>query len=145
MAVTWGVTIRHRESETTVLYPAEVIDDEDIHPDGIRTNHRDHSNHVSSHMRGWNFTTDLYRILEHAVAAYRTRRRGPEPDPRGAVSALYREKPARSSAEVLAVVRELYANLPQEFRTVEPVSGDIYKDRFAFQGQTASVRSCPRC
>lgn len=136
VAVTWGVTIRQRESETTVLYPAEVTDDDEIHADGIKMGEGNSAYGSNiSHMRGWNFTTDLYRVLEHAVAAYRARRRGSEPDPCGAVSALYRDSPGRSSAEVLAVIRGLHAGLPPQFRVVEPLTGDPRKDRFGFQGR----------
>lgn len=81
---------------------------------------------------GWNFTNDLYRILEHSLDQLRQRR---NPNDTSAVSALYANRTGPSPAEVLSVVDELYTNLPPQFKEAKAMTGNIDEDRFGFQGK----------
>ncbi|KAM6512168.1 hypothetical protein FSOLCH5_009887 [Fusarium solani] len=55
----FGFISRIREAKTSVKYPAEVFDDVNITETGILQR----PDRVSF-LRGWNFCTDLYRLLQ---------------------------------------------------------------------------------
>lgn len=83
-----------------------------------------------SWMHGWNFTTDLYRILEHVVDG--TRRRFSSANGTQEVWSLF--SPANmSEPTVMERVLSMYAALPSQFRETPPTTGDIGKDLFGFQ------------
>ncbi|OIW32931.1 hypothetical protein CONLIGDRAFT_676756 [Coniochaeta ligniaria NRRL 30616] len=139
-SIAWSGVPRSRESQCSVLYPCE-MDDDDILPSGYNLA-------VSScipppglptasfstigspnWLRGWNFTTDLYRILEHALDHFRRRRlkqRMPSP-----FRAYSDEFPLQNS--VMDTVMSMYAQLPQRFKETRPVTADPTEDRYSFQ------------
>ncbi|WVR05631.1 hypothetical protein IAU60_002653 [Kwoniella sp. DSM 27419] len=132
-ATTWGGIIRQRESQTTVLYPTEVYDDEDITPSGILP---PTPNQPVSYLRGWNFVTDLYRILEHAVSQMRTRHHAHEGGNPMALLFMTRKLSRGADPgpdEVLNSVEELFEALPEEFKGVKQMTGDNERDRYGFQ------------
>ena len=129
-AITWNGVIRHRESQSTVLYPAEV-DDEDISEQGIMPNNRT----SPPWMKGWIFVVDLYRILEHAADRLRARKTLSADDPSSPVSMLFERERGPSTAEVMGVVTRLYEQLPQEFKGGKAMTGNIEEDRYGFQGE----------
>ncbi|KAK8865668.1 hypothetical protein IAR55_000813 [Kwoniella newhampshirensis] len=137
IATTWNGIVRHREAQSTVLYPAEVHCDEDITPEGILPPSQHHQS--LSFLRGFNFVNDLYRILEHAVSDLRTRNQAF--DKGNPIAALYsrnnfsRSNPAGgpSPDEVLGLVEKLYEALPKEFRGTKEPTGDMEQDRFGHQ------------
>jgi hypothetical protein len=157
-AVTWNGIIRHRESQSTVLYPAEV-DDEDITESGIRIRPRGSKgkprsatglnggsgnglgHERQSFFRGWNFVVDLYRILEHAVESLRARKTtslSPD-DPSEPVSALFDRKITKespSAGEVMRVVGKLYDQLGDEFKGAKAMTGNVDEDVYGFQGES---------
>lgn len=81
-------------------------------------------------LRGWNFTTDLYRILEYAVDCHR--RRSTQSNGTTQVWSFF--GPATmSEASVMKQVLAMYSALPSQFRETLPVTGDPEKDLFGFQ------------
>ena len=137
----WGGIIRYREAHSMVRYPSEV-DDEFItksgydvppaSPASTRTDHADTfiSRQSVSWIRGWNFTTDLYRILEHAVDFHR--RRWSQGNGTTQVWSLFGPA-SMPEGVVLDHVLTLYSALPSQFRETLPVTGDPAKDLFGFQ------------
>jgi hypothetical protein len=133
-AVTWNGIIRHRESQSTVLYPA-AADDEDIIESGILEVRRSRP----PWMQGWIFVVDLYRILEHAAERLRARKTFSPDDPSSPVSMLFERERGPSTAEVMGVVTKLYEKLPQEFKGGKAMTGNVEEDRFGFQGTCRSI------
>jgi hypothetical protein len=83
-----------------------------------------------SWMHGWNFTTDLYRILEHVVDG--TRRRFSSANGTTEVWSLF-SPVFMSEPTVMERVLSMYAALPPQFRETPPITGDMSKDLFGFQ------------
>ncbi|TYJ57640.1 hypothetical protein B9479_001722 [Cryptococcus floricola] len=139
-ATTWGGIIRHRESQSTVLYPTEVFSDEEITATGIVTSTS--SNRPVSFLRGWNFTVDLYRILEHAVSRLRTRNH--TFDAGNQIAAMFLDGRVGSHAELkpselLVMVEKLYNDLPPELKGTSEMTGDVERDRYGFQAANILV------
>lgn len=125
-----------------VRYPSE-IDDEfittskydvpPVSPASARTGHTGItlvSRQSVSWFRGWNFTTDLYRILEHAVDFHR--RRWSQGNGTTQVWSLFGPA-SMPEGRVMNHVLALYSALPSQFRETLPVTGDPTKDLFGFQ------------
>lgn len=140
--IVWGGVIRYREAHSSVRYPTEV-DDEFItnHGYGVppvspESNPPSASNVtvVSRQpvhwLRGWNFTTDLYRILEHVVDG--NRRRLSSANGTTQVWSLFNPL-SMSELAVMDRVLTLYSALPSQFRETPPTTGDMSKDLFGFQ------------
>jgi len=72
-SIIWGSVVRCQEAQSKVSYPSEVEDelftDSGYHlPSSIHSTFPTHTiTNSESWLHGWNFTTDLYRILEHIV------------------------------------------------------------------------------
>lgn len=116
------------------MYPAEVYSDDAITETGIIPQ----AGNPVSFLRGWNFVTDLYRILEHMNERL-TPAHIRKNDSKVALDCLW--KPAKTENDcqtvdnVLAMVQRLYEDtLPDEFKCARPMTGDIWKDRYGFQG-----------
>ena len=138
----WGGVIRYREAHSLVRYPVE-LDDEyitahgysmpPVSPQSGAIGHGDVagiSHRPVSWMHGWNFTTDLYRILEHVVDG--TRRRFSSANGTQEVWSLF--SPAyMSEPAVMERVLSMYSSLPSQFRETPPTTGDVSKDLFGFQ------------
>ncbi|KAF3389477.1 hypothetical protein F1880_003800 [Penicillium rolfsii] len=141
-SIVWGGIIRYREAHSSVRYPSEV-DDEFITPHGYglppvspESSIRSHSDipiisrHPVSWIHGWNFTTDLYRILEHVVDS--TRRRFSSTN--GTIEVWSMFGPASmSEPAVMERALSMYAALPPQFHETPPTTGDMSKDLFGFQ------------
>lgn len=82
-----------------------------------------------SWLRGWNFTTDLYRVLEHIINSNRRRLHPVERDP---VSPLFGPTPV-CELVVMENVLSMYSALPSRFRETPPITGDMTRDLFGFQ------------
>lgn len=88
------------------------------------------SGHSLCWMQGWNFTTDLYRILEHVVDG--TRRKSSSANGTQEVWSLV--SPATmSEPAVMERVLSMYSALPSQFREAPPTTGDMGKDLYGFQ------------
>lgn len=140
--IVWGGVIRYREAHSLVRYPSEV-DDEFITPHGYGLPPVSPGSGVLSPgkltvvsrqpvawLRGWNFTTDLYRILEHVVDA--NRRRLSSANGTSQVWSLFTPASMSESA-VMERVLSMYAALPSQFKETPPTTGDMAKDLFGFQ------------
>ena len=134
MATTFGHTIRHREAQSTVLFPAEVWDDEDISD----TQYHIRSDRVSF-LRGWNYVVDLYRILEHVVSDIRARSPPTLPDEPGAAVTGLLSRPAFSTKEYMSAVQTMFDRLPNEFKSAKPITGSPREDRYGYIGQSLAT------
>lgn len=76
---------------------------------------------------GWNFTTDLYRILENAVTRLRTRHSRFNLFDDGAPSRTV------SNSGLLQKVDSLYSALPPSFKELRPATGILDTDIYGFQ------------
>jgi hypothetical protein len=138
-AVVWNGVIRVREAHCNVLYPTEM--DDETFTDSIYSPSSaaatvaasSPSGLPDSWLVGWNFTTDLYRIMEHAVDNFRTRRARTQKQ--NILNRIFGESGniQASQASVLQNVMELYANLPNRFKVIQPISFNAQEDRFGFQ------------
>jgi hypothetical protein len=138
-AVVWNGVIRVREAHCNVLYPTEM--DDETFTDSIYSPSSaaatvaasSPSGLPDSWLVGWNFTTDLYRIMEHAVDNFRTRRARTQKQ--NILNRIFGESGniQASQASVLQNVMELYANLPNRFKVIQPISFNTQEDRFGFQ------------
>jgi hypothetical protein len=138
----WGGVIRYREAHSLVHYPSEV-DDKFItqHGYGVPlvspestslppSNVTIISRQPINWLRGWNFTTDLYRILEHVVDGNRSRLSSANGTTE--VWSLF-EQSSISEPVVMDHVRTMYSALPSQFRETPPTTGDMSEDLFGFQ------------
>lgn len=140
-SIVWGGVIRCRESQSRVFYPSEV-DDEFFSDRGFEnvpsdiTSNRSLSlsssiiTDINCWLHGWNFTTELYRILEHAMDDFHRRR----PQNIGLFSPgdLFL-KNAPSQSMVLNKVIAMHAEVPDIFKETRSVSSNTIEDRFSFQ------------
>ncbi|KGO41054.1 Transcription factor, fungi [Penicillium expansum] len=139
--IVWGGVIRYREAHSLVRYPSEV-DDEFITPHGYGLPPVSPESAVSpddvtvvsrqpvAWLRGWNFTTDLYRILEYVVDG--NRRRFSSANGTSQVWSLFTPA-SMSEPAVMERVLSMYAALPSQFKETPPTTGDMSKDLFGFQ------------
>jgi hypothetical protein len=85
-----------------------------------------------SWLHGWNFTTQLYRILEHAIDEYHRRR--PTIEPFSPSDLFGREMPHQSA--VLNKVMSMHNELPPRFKETKMIpqngKGGL-EDKFSFQ------------
>ena len=129
-SVTFDSIMRSQETHASVSYPSE-ISDEDL-TTGIPS-----PSNEDNWLRGWNFTTDLYRVLEHTVKRIRRHKLRRE-DRTSVVKLLMAED--ISEMKVLESVLNLYYQLPAHFRDYSvPMTGEKGKDIFGFQ--TANIQA----
>jgi len=82
-SITWGSVIRFREAQSQVSYPSEINDEffSDAGYQGLtpmqRYNPPQSVSNSSCWLHGWNFTTELYRVLEHSMDDFRRHRSTP--------------------------------------------------------------------
>lgn len=122
-----------RESQCCVKYPAEVYDDEEITPSGIIPI----TDGAVSFIRGWNFVTDLYRVLEHMKEFMQTKQ-AEVACPGGHLgrffAGLRMNRGNASEDEMLVLAQQDLENLPRELKIARPMTGDLIEDRYGFQG-----------
>ncbi|KAL6360813.1 hypothetical protein LRP88_06521 [Fusarium phalaenopsidis] len=123
----FGFISRIREAKTSVKYPAEVFDDVDITETGILQR----PDRVSF-LRGWNFCTDLYRLLQYLDDTFKTQQQFTRDEPGSAVSSLLARlrSPKNFSSEMLHLISDLHAELPDELKRVKAITGDPQSDRY---------------
>ncbi|ORX34866.1 hypothetical protein BD324DRAFT_635405 [Kockovaella imperatae] len=129
-AISWDGIVRHRQSQTNVRYPVEVVNDDAISPSGCLP-----ASGVSTFIRGWNITTDLYRILEHLVDRMRCTQLRPSPSGvarTDTVIALF-TAPGPSVKEIRQLVDATCGQLGPEFQQAHAMTGDLDMDRYGFQ------------
>lgn len=130
-SIVWNGVTRVREQQVNIAYPTE-LDDELFNDRGYnrqvqspfdtRPSPGSRLGEVrsTSWLCGWNFTTDLYRVLEHVIANFRDRRRHKGSFPTN----MFVDSSTVSVSAVRDAVVRLYANLPQCFKEVSQVTGD---------------------
>lgn len=128
VSIIWNGMTRVREQQVNVSYPTE-LDDELFNDRGYNQNvqspvdvryspgSRQGEIGSNSWLCGWNFTTDLYRVLEHVITNFRDRKRH-----RGTFPASMFADGSASVSRVLESVLQLYVNLPQCFKEVSQVT-----------------------
>lgn len=131
VSIVWNGMLRVREQQMNVSYPTE-IDDELFNDQGFkqsvqspvdaRYSHGSRQGEVrtNSWLSGWNFTTDLYRVLEHVITNFRdrTKHRGTFP------TRLFIDESINSVSGVRDAVLQLYIDLPQCFKNVTEITYD---------------------
>ncbi|KIW16291.1 hypothetical protein PV08_06342 [Exophiala spinifera] len=148
-SIIWNGVTRCREQQVNVAYTTE-LDDELFNDVGYN---QPVSSPVdigpspggrwgdvkgSSWLCGWNFTTDLYRVLEHVIANFRDRRR----HRRTLLGDMFGDKTAPSPTSVRDSIMNLYGNLPRCFKEFPEVTCNASSDRYGFQAAniTATVQ-----
>lgn len=133
-ATIWGGIIRCREAQSAVSYPAE-LDDEMIANDPTDvTMIVPRPNSRLCFLKGWNYTTDLYRILEHAVDRFR-RRRNLGNSPVGTL--LDMSATSSSPQTILELVKVMHSKLPPRLLSINHIGTNLFEDHFNFQ--TANI------
>ncbi|KAI4823176.1 hypothetical protein E4T44_10128 [Aureobasidium sp. EXF-8845] len=125
-AIVWNCFIRTQEVHLNVRYPNEKYDGTIA---GTRIE-APPGQHRVSWLVGWNFTIDLYRVLEHVVNKARAKRFNHD-DRRSVDSLIFGD--AFSEKSVMATMLNMYYALPPQFKTTPPMTGDTTQDIFAFQ------------
>jgi hypothetical protein len=144
-SIVWARVVRSREAQSNVVYPT-ALDDTDISDAGYRQSSvipptsslqspGESSNGESTQcwLYGWNFTTDLYRILEHVLDQFRRRR--PEHRLSTPIDAIFGDTSTPSSA-VLDFILTAYKILPSRFKeTPSAIANEDHRLNF----QTANI------
>lgn len=130
-SIVWNGITRCREQQINVAYTTEIDDDcfsnmaytqqpvqspneITLSPDGQLRNVRS-----SSWLSGWNFTTDLYRILEHVITNFQDRAPAKKRTP---VAGMFKDRSAPSATSVLENIMARYDSLPTCFKTFSEVT-----------------------
>lgn len=95
----------------------------------------------TSWLHGWNFTTELYRILEHAMDDFH--RRCPRKLGPFTPSELFR-RDAPSQSVILEKVMSMYNGLPPKLKRTNAFVSEMTEDIFGFQAAniTATLQVC---
>ena len=130
-SIIWNGVTRVREQQVNVAYTTE-LDDElfnDLgynHPIQSPTDDVPSPNsnlgtiRTSSWLCGWNFTTDLYRILEHIIGNFRDRKR----HKRTFIDGIFGSHTEASASSVRDSISHLYESLPRCFKQFPQVTCD---------------------
>ncbi|CAD0086507.1 unnamed protein product [Aureobasidium vineae] len=126
-SIIWGGFARSREACFNVCYPAECDDEYFSDTNPINTGNM---HNAPSWVKGWNFVTDLYRILEHAVDRLGHLRNPVKRTP-SVLGDIDQGSPQQTS--VLTNIMNLYEQLPPVFKATQPLTGRLERDLFGFQ------------
>ncbi|KAI5251105.1 hypothetical protein E4T42_04562 [Aureobasidium subglaciale] len=125
-AVVWNCFIRTQEVHLNVRYP----DESDEGTIASTTLEAPPEHHRVSWLKGWNFTIDLYRVLEHVINKSRAKRFNHD-DRRSVDSLVFGDDFSEKS--VMATMLNMYYDLPPQFKATPPMTGDLTIDIYAFQ------------
>jgi hypothetical protein len=145
-SIVWGNMVRCRESQCIVSYPSEVEDeffsDAGYHPPNCLSPSFPPQTTINptSWLHGWNFTTELYRILEHALDEFhRFHPKSSRPSSPG--NLFRRDCPGQGA--VLDRVMAMHGALPQRFKVAKPIPdnglGDLGDSENKFSFQAANI------
>jgi hypothetical protein len=141
-SIVWGGIIRCRESQCNVSYPSEVDDEffsdqTGYHPPNALQpstyNNQGEFVNPISWLHGWNFATELYRVLEHAMDDFH--RRQPNVLRPFSLGRLFQQETPHQSV-VLDKVMQMHEQLPARFKETKlmPQNGKGgLEDKFSFQ------------
>jgi hypothetical protein len=130
-SIVWGGVIRSRENQSRVSYP-RAVDDSSLSNMAAFTSSQSPESFASGQvsdphwMVGWNFVTDLYRVLEHLMAQFRDQQSS-------RLREIFHGENPVSQSVVIRNVLEIYLALPKCFQETHPMSYDVKQDRFGFQ------------
>lgn len=95
---------------------------------------------ASCWLSGWNFITDLYRVLEHALTQFHGKNNNNNEN--SLLKNILSNQSNMSEASVADLVLQLYFNLPDCYKETPDMSFNTRRDRFAFQAAniTASLQ-----
>ena len=139
-SIMWNGITRCREQQINVAYPTE-SDDELFSDLGFSQEassplSMSHSplvswNNIRTHswLCGWNFTTDLYRVLEHVISHSPARKR----HKRTSIDEILGAKQSLDTKMIRQSVDRLYEQLPSCFKEVPLITCDPSSDRYGFQ------------
>ncbi|KAI1271405.1 fungal-specific transcription factor domain-containing protein [Xylaria sp. FL0933] len=147
-SVVWCGTIRSREQQANVSYPVEV-EDEILSDTGISHLSPGLTNVSSSlhtagpsfgnsprsqndcWLAGWNFITDLYRVMEHALTRFRGHK---YPTRRSRfLTDMFQDRSLVTAASIRDRAMQMYVSLPECFKQTPQITYDPKKDLFGFQ------------
>lgn len=114
------------ESQIKVAYPLE-IDDE-----MLSCGHTVPSRLRTSWMRGWNYVTTLYRVIEHVLNGQRSQQNAVVV-PGSELLFLFARPSAAQATVLLDLLDHIYQPLPPEFKDIRPWTGNVALDRYSFQ------------
>ncbi|EME86715.1 uncharacterized protein MYCFIDRAFT_30129 [Pseudocercospora fijiensis CIRAD86] len=124
LSVVFNTMVKTQETHSNVCYPSE-SSDEEISAGMASTSDS------NNWLRGWNFTTDLYRVLEHTIKRIRGNRQRRE-DRISIVRMMISD--TIPDLQIMENVIDLYYQLPPRFNDFKaPVVGDRSQDIFGFQ------------
>lgn len=91
-------------------------------------------------LSGWNFITDLYRVLEHALTQFHGKKSNKYEN--SLLKTIFSNESNVSETSVADSVLQLYFNLPDCYKETPEMSFNTRRDRFAFQAAniTASLQ-----
>lgn len=125
VAVVFNGVMKFQETSANVQYPTEI-------DDGELTAFDCAPGPEGNWLRGWNFVTDLYRVLEHTIKRVRRNHQTHWAD-RITVTHLFGTE-RFNDLQVAEGVWSLYCQLPERFRNfAAPVTGDALEDLYGFQ------------
>ncbi|KAG8670811.1 hypothetical protein FPOAC1_004045 [Fusarium poae] len=134
-SVVWGGIIRCSERQSHVLYPSEVIDDEMINDDGTTSEYpvpiETSGRRGDCWLSGWNFITDLYRVLEHVLTRFRGYRRSVTTN--SFLVDMFEDDFTVTKSSVSEKLSRMYLDLPYCFKETPPMTYNAKKDRFGYQ------------
>ncbi|KAI6833406.1 hypothetical protein KC332_g1583 [Hortaea werneckii] len=120
--------IRGSEAAFNVGYPSDVNDE--IPGKAPSVFQMDAETETVTWFKGWNFVTDLYRILEHTLYSLRQLRSNGKRTP--AMPVTFFDCPVSQNA-VLDHVMAMYEELPAIFKSTQPITNDPRDTLFGFQ------------
>ena len=121
--------VRGSEAAFNVSYPSEV-NDEVLAQTNQNTTRQGNGPEQVSWLKGWNFVTDLYRILEHALYSLRRLRSREQRTPTMPIT--FFDCPISQNA-VLDHVMAMYNDLPAILKSTKPVGHDFAENLLSFQ------------
>ncbi|KAI6994435.1 hypothetical protein KC367_g4688 [Hortaea werneckii] len=120
--------IRGSEAAFNVCYPSDI--DEGTPGSAIGVLGMNTETGTVPWFKGWNFVTDLYRILEHTLYGLRQLRPNGRRTP--AMPVTFFDCPVSQNA-VLDHVMAMYEDLPPIFKSTPPITNDPRNTLFGFQ------------
>ncbi|BGO89591.1 hypothetical protein NBRC10512_005097 [Rhodotorula toruloides] len=121
-ALSFGGALRSREASLLVSFPSEA--DDEILVGGDNSDPQTTS--TASWLTGWNFVTELYKTLEHALDSPGNRD-------------LHMDSGTVTASAFLDFLDTAYSSLPQAFKEIRPFSKDARQDRFGYQSANILV------
>lgn len=127
-SIIWKKVARGGESTFNVCYPSD--GDDAFHDIGYSSSTDRRKEDTSSWLKGWNFVTDLYRILEHILHLLGNHH--PKSDRTPALCLPICDG-SHSKAGLLDHVMARYNQLPAIFKSTRPIAQKLSDDLFSFQ------------